>query len=481
MNEKNRFFYNATAHIDEKLIDGLTGGEAGPESAAPEKKRRTPVRKTLAGALAAVLAVSLFVGGIFVWQNRTPESGGEKTVEPFKGTPGNYAGAKFISLADAAGALKSEYGDSYLDQSRSDHLNRIRAFFDRITESLLNGKENAVVSPVNIYMAMSLLAECTGGTSRRQILDVLGVSGMEELREQSKRIWIQNSRDNEYGRSLLANSVWFSDGLTFKEACVKLLNDEHYASVFAGDFSDDAYLSAFKQWLSDQTGGLLDNCINELEIPEDTAAALASTLYYKTKWNDEYEKTEEGTFKGTRGDQSCVFNVKTVKGGAIFETDRFTAYRERLSDGNEMWFFLPSGDHTPEDVLKTDLVSFVYHPKDVRTFDCDVTVRMPDFDVDFNRSILEDLKKLGVIDCTDAAKADFSPLTDAKLQLGKVIHAARFKADKEGVEGAAFSLLLFCGGGPVERPPYDFTLDRPFVFMVVHGGVPIFVGTVMEL
>lgn len=484
MNEKNRFLYNVTAHIDEKLIDGLIGEDRTPKSAAPEKGRRTPIKKTLVAALAAALAVSLFVGGIFVWQNRKPEpnSGTKKTVELFKGTPGNYAGAKFMSLADTSVTRDSQqYGSSYYTPDHIDHINSIGAFFDRITESLLSGKENAVVSPVNIYMALSLLAESTGGTSRRQILDVIGVPGMEELREQSKRIWIQNSYDNEYGRSLLANSVWLSGDLAVREACVKLLNDEHFASVFAGDFADDDYKNALKQWLSDQTKGLLDNCINELEIPDDTAAALASTLYYKTRWNDEYEKTEEGTFKGTRGDQSCVFNVKTVKGGAIFETDRFTAYSELLSDGNEMWFFLPSGDHTPEDVLKTDLVSFVNHPKDVRTFDCNVTVRMPDFDVDFNRSILEDLKELGVTDCADAAKADFSPLTDARLSLGNVIHAARFKADKEGVEGAAYTEMTLDGGIPTERPPYDFTLDRPFVFMVESRGVPLFVGTVTEL
>ncbi len=486
MKEKNRFLYNATAHIDEKLIDGLIGEDRTPQSAAPEKGRRTPIKKTLVAALAAALAVSLFAGGIFVWQNRKPEpnSGRGTTVEPFKGTPGNYAGAKFMSLADTSVTRDSQqYGSSYLSYTPDhiDHINSIGAFFDRITESLLSGKENAVVSPVNIYMALSLLAESTGGTSRRQILDVIGVPGMEELREQSKWIWIQNSYDNEYGRSLLANSVWLSGDLSVKEACVKLLNDDHFASVFAGDFSDDDYKNALKQWLSDQTKGLLDNCVNALEIPDSTAAALASTLYYKTRWNDGYEKTEKGTFKGAGGDQKCVFNVKTVKGAAIYETDRFTAYREMLSDGNAMWFFLPNEGSSVEDVLKADLASFASHPKDARVHDFNVTVRMPDYDVDFNRSILEDLKKLGVTDCADAAKADFSPLTDARLCLGNFIHAARFKADKEGVEGAAYSIQFLDGAGPIEDPPYDFTLDRPFVFMVVHGGVPTFVGTVTEL
>ena len=202
MNEKNRFLYNATAHIDENLIDALTGGEArpdqSPETAAPERKRRTKPGKTLAAALAAALAVSLFVGGVFVWQNRK-EGTGKKTVEPFKGTPGNYAGARFMSIADTSKTVSSVYGQSFFyDENYRKHISSVSAFFDRITESLLNGQENAVVSPVNIYMALSLLAESTDGTSRGQILDVLGVPGIEELREQSKRIWLET---NTAGRS----------------------------------------------------------------------------------------------------------------------------------------------------------------------------------------------------------------------------------------------------------------------------------------
>ena len=412
---------------------------------------------------------------------KAPET--EKTVkqpvEKYTGKTGDYSGAKFMSIADTSATAKSVFGGAYYtykEQYRT-AAEKLSAFFDKLTQKLIDGKENAVVSPVNIYMALSLLAECTDGSSRQQILDVIGVDSIEELREQSKILWLYNSRDDEYGRSLLANSIWLSSGLPVKDNCVNTLKNEHYASSFTGDFRDEKYISALKQWLSDQTKGLLDDCINELDIPVETRAALASTLYYKTRWNNEYRETENGVFKGAEREQRCVFNKKTAE-NVIYKGNGFTAYCERLSDGNEMWFFLPDGDKTVSDVIKEDLVSFT--GSNVRGYTYDVTVRMPDFDVGYNKQIRDQIKELGIVDCM-GDNSDFSPLTDDNLYVSSIVHAARFKADKEGVEGAAYTVMYLSGGMPVEHSKYDFTLDRPFAFMVINNGVPLFTGVVNEV
>ena len=128
------------------------------------------------------------------------------------------------------------------------------------------------------------------------------------------------------------------------------------------------------------------------------------------------------------------------------------------------------------DVIKTDLFSYVNGKR------YDVTVRMPDFDVDFNSSIMDTMKDLGITDCMTPGKADFSSLSDDDLFLSSATHAARFKADKEGVEGAAYTVMMDeATGMPEDLPDYDFTLDRPFVFMVENAGVPLFIGCVNDV
>ena len=107
---------------------------------------------------------------------------------------------------------------------------------------------------------------------------------------------------------------------------------------------------------------------------------------------------------------------------------------------------------------------------------------MPDFDISLNGSIKDALRDIGISECmTD--KADFSALTDDSLFLSDVIHACRVKADKDGVEGAAFTVMDLAASAPFEllKLKYDFTLDRPFVFMVENAGVPLFTGVVNEV
>ena len=456
---------------------------------------KAPVRRFTAVAVAALLVVCMIAASVFIAvkmsdgkapeppAGETAEQTEKTTVEVFESKPGNYAAAKFVSLADTSATAVTVYGSSY-NNNRQEYIkaaNTLNGFFDKLTSNLIDGSKSGVVSPVNIYMALSLLAECTEGSSRRQILDVLGVSDMQELREQAKLIWLFNSKDDKYGRSLLANSVWLSSGLPVKELCVNYLKNDHYASTFNGDFTDNNYVTALKQWLSDQTNGLLDNSINELEIPADTVAVLASTLYYKAKWQNLYRETESGTFKGKNGNTDCTFNKKENKDSYIYRGDCFTAYAERLSDGNTVWFFLPDDGKSTSDVIKSGVTAFI--SSGITGSNCDVTVRMPDFDVDYNESILEKLIELGISDCANVDKADFSALTDDEtVYLGKAVHAARFKADGEGVEGAAFTaMVLERNGEPVNKPKYDFTLDRPFVFAVVNRGVPLFVGCVNDL
>ncbi len=405
----------------------------------------------------------------------------EVTAEPFKGETGNYSGAKFQSVANTKVTAYEVYGEDndkhfqkYLQDAQT-----LDGFFDKLTQKLIDGEKSAVVSPVNIYMALSLLAECTDGDSRKEILDVLGVSSVEQLREQAKRIWLFNNQDDESGRTLMANSIWLSYGSPAKDPCVNILKNDHYASVFCGDFFDDNYILALKQWLSDQTNGLLDSQIGELFVPPETTAVLASTIYYKSGWNEDYNNKYTGKFNGKAGQQNCEFNTKSSASNVYFG-DGFTAYHDALSDGNTVWFFLPDENKTAAEILNKDLLTYINSDKESKFYD--VTVSMPDFDVSYNESIIDKLAELGIKTCMTGS-ADFSPLLDGDHYLDEVIHAARFKADKDGVEGAAYTVMMLdgCADYYEDLQKYDFTLDRPFVFAVVRGGVPLFFGCVNDL
>ncbi|MGN1109259.1 MAG: serpin family protein, partial [Oscillospiraceae bacterium] len=82
------------------------------------------------------------------------------------------------------------------------------------TRQFLSGtEENRVYSPVNLYMALSMLAEITDGESRQQILDLLSAGEIDELREQAGKLWNANYCDDGAITSILGNSVWLDKSL----------------------------------------------------------------------------------------------------------------------------------------------------------------------------------------------------------------------------------------------------------------------------
>lgn len=83
----------------------------------------------------------------------------------------------------------------------------LEAFFaSSIREFLSNSNgANKVYSPINIYMALAMLAEVTDGESRQQILDLLGSEGIETLRAQAASVWNANYSNDGAVTSILAN------------------------------------------------------------------------------------------------------------------------------------------------------------------------------------------------------------------------------------------------------------------------------------
>ena len=112
-----------------------------------------------------------------------------------------------------------------------------------------------------------------------------------------------------------------------------------------------------------------------------------------------------------------------------------------------------------------------------------VNLALPKFDTACRCSLLDGLKAMGVKDICDPAKADFSPLLpDAEgTALSAANHAVRVTVDEEGVAAAAYTALALAGAGMPPDEEIDFTLDRPFLYVITGDqGLPLFIGIVND-
>lgn len=346
------------------------------------------------------------------------------------------------------------------------------------------GDENLVYSPLNVYMALAMLAEITDGDSRAQILELLGADSIEALRTEAHAVWNANYSDDGAVTSILASSLWLNEDVDFNEETLDTLAKKYYASSYQGKMGSASYNDALQKWMNAQTGGLLKDYISEIEMTPETVMSLVTTIYFQAKWENEFSEnnTLDGTFHTAGGDVTCKFMNKTETYGEYFFGDKFSATRVSLENSGYMWFVLPDeGTDVQELLTNEEALSFMCSNGNWDNYkSLQVNISVPKFDVKSKTDLAEGLKNLGVTDCFAADTANFSPLVaDGEVWLDKVEHGARVAIDEEGVTAAAYTEMMLCGAAMPPEDEIDFVLDRPFIFVITGSdGLPLFCGVV---
>ena len=349
------------------------------------------------------------------------------------------------------------------------------------------GKENRVCSPLNIYMALSMLAAVTGGETRQQILDALGAESLDALQKQAAQLWAENSWDDGLVTSTLANSIWLRDGYNYNSETLQTLGEDFYASAFSGEMGSDAYNNILRDWINEHTGNLLTEQAGKLELNADTVLALVSTLYYSASWHDKFSSaaTTQDVFHAPDGDVTVDF-MHSSDSNTVYYGNGFSAIGLSLENSGQMWLLKPDeGVDAAELLQNEDTLGFLLANGEwSQTQRAIVNLSLPKFDVSSDLDILDTLAQLGMTDVLDGIKSDFTPLTAANdsLALTQAKHAARVKIDEDGCEAAAYTILgveATAMMGPEDE--IDFTLDNPFVFAITGiDGLPLFVGLVNQ-
>lgn len=357
-------------------------------------------------------------------------------------------------------------------------------FWAKSIPEFLSGEGNRAYSPVNVYLALAMLAEVTGGESRQQVLDLLDADSIEALRTQAGHVWNAHYCNDGETTSLLANSLWLDDAYGFKNDTIQTLADSYYAAVFHGDLGTEEMNDLLKNWIDSQTGELSKEHTDNLELPPSTVFALCSTLYYTAGWRNTFDesRTSDAVFRSTAGDVTAAFMHDTILFGTYYWGSNFGAVRLELTKGY-MWLILPDEGCTVDDVLDNDeyLTMALSPDRWKNQKDISINLSLPKFEISKQNDLIASLKNLGITDVFKSGVADFSPMTNADTPyVSQVDHAVRVAIDEDGAMAAAYAIIMVAPGSP--PPPddeMDFTLDRPFLFMVTDD-VPLFAGVVEQ-
>lgn len=389
----------------------------------------------------------------------------------------------YFAYWEAYSAFSQEMREQY-DQPEG-YEDSLDDFFYESIREFLSGEGNQAYSPVNVYLALAMLAQTSGGESRQQILNLLGADSIEALQTQAENVWNAHFRDDGITKLLLANSVWLDGEHSFNMDTVQTLADSYYASVFSGDLGSEEMNGLLRQWINEQTGDLLTDKTQDLSLDPNSVFALASTIYFKANWTEQFGKkrTANAVFHAPEGDVTVPFMNSELSTEYYWGQD-FSAVRLSMEGRNAMWLILPDEGKSVQDVLSSD--AYLTMTRDQYAWEQrtgkKVNLSLPKFDISSKTDLIPGIKKLGVTDVFDWRTADMTPMTDtAALYVDKIEHAVRVVIDEEGMLGAAYTVIDVPENCPPPEEEVDFVLDRPFLFVVTsRDNLPLFTGVISQ-
>ena len=362
----------------------------------------------------------------------------------------------------------------------------LQRFSDETAAAFFIGDRNAVYSPVSLYAALGMLTELTDGETKQQVMDLLGVSDSEALRQWTKALWQQLCYDEQDSALRLGNAAFLNENMAFHKEPLDVLAEDYYASSYQLPMGSKAADKTIAAWLDQQTNDLLTEDTGAIKTKEIDLLRLYNTIYYKAAWRAEFSggATEKDIFTAADGtEQRTDFMHISLAGSPVARGEGYRRASLYLKDGGRMTFYLPDEGVTVEELLQRE--NFLQEAEDLLVDALEVRVNwsVPKFDIHASLELNDALRALGVTDAFDKAAADFTPLTDTGAVVSSVMQAARVRIDEEGMEAAAYTEIIV-EPTAAEPPPCseeEMNLNRPFLFAIWKDGAPLFIGTVQTM
>jgi len=350
--------------------------------------------------------------------------------------------------------------------------------FQKLREE--NSGENIFISPSSIVFALYMTYNGSEGKTKEDMAKTLEVSGinLEELNQSAKLLMNYLEQNDEKVKLAIANSLWCSPRIEFREDFIKRCKDSYSAEV-----RNELDVDVINGWMTEKTEGKIEKVLDE--VPPDALLYLINAIYFKGIWQTEFdkEKTEELDFHLADGSVKKHPLMSQTGEYNYYRGDKFQALSLPYGEGKfSMYVFLPDEDSSLEDFCKNltaeNLEEWIslFHMTEG-------DILLPRFKVEYKSLLNDTLKALGM-EIAFEKNADFSGMSSFPLFISKVIHQTFVEVNEEGTEAAAVTVVEMVAGGPPPEEPTRFYMkvDRPFFFCIRDNetGTLLFMGSINE-
>ncbi len=367
------------------------------------------------------------------------------------------------------------------------------AFAVELYHKLRSEPGNILVSPACLTAGLGLLRAGSRGETASEIDRILHQSGA--LQDGALAALIQDLNADGGQNSFhirMADAVWVQQGYPLLDAYRATLHD-----VFALD--DDRQVDftgrpaeaaqAINDWVSNRTGGKIQDIIRPEAVAAPTKLVLTSALYFRAGWTAKFDpsSTHDAEFHVTRSRSVTVplMNLHSYQSAHGFlDAGSFQVLSMSCGRGAyAMAVLLPKqveGLHDLETTLMPETLDALW-PK-LKTPE-EILISLPRFRLRTSRALKPVLAELGLSRAFDPRRADFSGINGrtADLFVNTANHETFLDIDEEGVEAAAFTEIISTDAYGDDQPP-NVVVDHPFLYLIrdTRSGCIVFMGRVVD-
>lgn len=349
--------------------------------------------------------------------------------------------------------------------------------------------QNPVLSPVSAYLALSMAGCGADKTTREEFYNVLGNDMLTLSDDMMNTLPVKGDLLN----LSIADSAWIDGAMIVDDTWLGTVGSLMDAEAFQTDLSTEKAMNEINNWIDDKTNGLIDKMLDQ-PLDDMAMMALFNTVYFKGKWEIPFKANDtrkEDFYRNAEHDtaeQVDMMNLYLTDLDYIandFAEGVILPYQKNENSESPNLAFVALKP-IKEDIREvySKLTQKVVADLIVNAKTETVNLKLPKFEITFDKELNTALTHMGLTECFDMKKADFSQMGKTKsgdnLYISLVRQKAKIIVDEEGTEAAAVTeVIMECGGAlPEPQDPKEVYFNEPFVYMIMDMDreIPLFVG-----
>lgn len=338
-------------------------------------------------------------------------------------------------------------------------------------------KENYLISPYSIEIALNMLKEGANGNTKDEIEKVLPNRKISDIS-------IKN-------RVNIANSLFIKDKYknTIKKDFKIALVDSYDSEVLYDEFKTPDIIN---EWVNKKTDGMIKKIINKMD--DNFVLGVANAIAVDVEWAKQFDCNDTTKEKFTK-DNGKTINVEMMHNSYTTDSYKYLESKDAkgiiipyksydsktgkidYDNGRNLEFIgiLPnkSVDEYIKDLTEDSLNNLIKSASGASST-YEIKLSLPRFKYEYSVDNFKDsLVKLGIKDAFDQYNADFSGIMkksdmDDNLYVGTAIHKTYIDLNEKGTKAAAVTFFGIDSYAalPQDKEIVNVEFNRPFVYMI---------------